>query len=107
MRGEMHKKLDVLQSLFEAQNAGGCNILCGDMNARTAELDDYMTVVDLQDYFDIPDEGAYLNCYIPKRSNCDKKAQSSGTWGCELLELCRSTELLIANGRTLGDGKGE
>ncbi len=34
--------------------------------------------------------------------HCDKH-NGSGTWGCELLELCRSTELLIANGRTPGD----
>ena len=40
-------------------------------------------------------------------NECDKKPPGSGTWGCELLELCRSTELLIANGRTLGDVKGE
>ncbi len=39
------------------------------MNARTAELDDYIIFADLQDYLDVPDEGAYLNAYIPKRSN--------------------------------------
>ena len=77
------------------------------MNARTAELDDYIRLADLQDLFKVPDEGAYLNSHIPKRSNCDKKPPRSGTWGCELLELCRSSELLIANGRTLGDVKGK
>ncbi len=85
----------------------GCIVVCGDMNARTAELDDYIRLADLQEFVDIPDEGAYLNSHIPKRSNCDKKPPGSGTWDCELLELCRSTELLIANGRTLGDVKGE
>jgi len=72
--------------------------VCGDMNARTAELDDYIRLADLQDYLDVPDEGAYLNAYIPKGSNCDKSPPGSGTWGCELL---------IVNGRTLGDVKGE
>ena len=99
---------DALQlDIVEVQNAGGCTVVCGDMNARTAELDDYIRLADLQDYVDVPDEGAYLNSYIPSKSNCDKKPPGSGTWGCELLELCRSTELLIANGRTLGDVKGE
>ena len=77
------------------------------MNARTAELDDYIRLADLQDYVDVPEEGTYLNSYIPSRSKCDKKPPGSGTWGCELLELCRSTELLIASGRTLGDVKRE
>ena len=98
---------DALQlDIVEVQNAGGCIVVCGDMNARTAELDDYIRFADLRDCLDVPDEGAYLNAYIPMRSSCDKSAPGSGTWGCELLELCRSTELLIANGRTLGDAEG-
>ncbi len=99
---------DALQlDIAEAQSAGGCIVVCGDMNARTAELDDYIRLADLQDYVDVLDEGAYLNsCDIPSRSNCDKPP-GNGTWGCELLDLCRSTDLLIANGRTLGDVRGE
>ena len=93
--------------IVEAQNAGGCIIVCGDMNARTAELNDYTRLADLQDYVEVPDEGTYLKTFIPKRSHCDKTFPGSGTWGCELLELCRSTELLIANGQTVGDIKGE
>ena len=50
-------------------------------------------------------EEAYLGADVPRRSNCDK-APTSGTWGEELLELCRSTELLIVNGRTPGDHTG-
>ncbi|DBA98287.1 TPA: hypothetical protein ACH3X1_001208 [Trebouxia sp. C0004] len=80
--------------IVEAKIAGGCIVVCGDMNARTAELDDYIRLADLQDYVDVSDEGAYLNFYVPKRSNCDKKPPGSGTWGCELLELCWFTELL-------------
>ena len=80
---------DALQlDIVEVQNAGGCIVVCGDMNAKTAELDDYIRLADVQDYVDVPDEGAYLNSYIPSRSNCDKKPPGSSTWGCELLELC-------------------
>ena len=53
---------DVSQlDIAEAPNAGGCVVVCGDMNARTAELDDYIGLADLQGYVDVPDEGAYLN----------------------------------------------
>jgi len=38
-------------------------IVCGDMNARTAEVDDCIRFADLQGYLDVPDEGAYLNAY--------------------------------------------
>ena len=97
---------DTLQNdIVDAQNAGGCIIVCGDMNARTAEQDDYTRLADLQDFVDVPEEGAYLGADVPQRSNCDK-ASTTGTWGEELLELCRSTELLIVNGRTPGDPTG-
>ena len=97
---------DTLQNdIVDAQNAGGRIIVCGDMNARTAEQDDYTRLADLQDFVDVPEEGAYLGADVPQRSNCDK-ASTTGTWGEELLELCRSTELLIVNGRTPGDPTG-
>ena len=65
----------------------------------------YTRLADLQDFVDVPEEGAYLGADVPQRSNCDK-ASTTGTWGEELLELCRSTELLIVNGRTPGDPTG-
>ena len=67
--------------------------------------DDYTRLADLQDFVDVPEEGAYLGADVPQRCNCDK-APNAGTWGGELLELCRSTELLIVNGRTQGDPTG-
>ena len=39
---------DALQlDIVEVQNAGGCIVVCGDMNARTAELNDYIRLADL------------------------------------------------------------
>ena len=97
---------DLLQNdVVDAQNAGGCIIVCGDMNARTAEQDDYTRFADLQNFVDVSEEGAYLGADVPQRCSCDK-APSAGTWGGELLELCRSTELLIVIGRTLGSHRG-
>ncbi|DBA79656.1 TPA: hypothetical protein ACH3X1_008333 [Trebouxia sp. C0004] len=84
---QLRAKNDVLRNFCQAENETPDSL-------KTAE------------YVDVPDEGAYLNTYIPKRSNSDKSPPSSSTWGCELLELCQSTELLIVNGRTLGDIKG-
>ena len=33
----------------------------GDMNARTAERNDYIRLADVQDFVDVSDEGAYLS----------------------------------------------
>ena len=58
---------DTLQNdIVDAQNAGGCIIVCGDMNARTAEQDDYTRLADLQDFVDVTEEGAYLGADVPK-----------------------------------------
>ena len=43
---------------------------------------------------------------VPQRCNC-KKAPTIGTWGDELLEIYRSTELLIVSGQTSGDSTGQ
>ena len=75
------------------------------MNARTAEEDDCIRLADLQDFVDVPEDGAYLVTDLPQRCNCDK-APNAGTWGGKLLELWWSTELLIVNGRTPGDPTG-
>ena len=91
-----------LQNIVDAQNAGGCIVVHGDMNARTAEQDDYTRLADLQDFVNVPEEGAHLGADIPQRCNSDK-APTTGTWGDELLELCQSTELQTVNGRTPGD----
>ena len=57
---------DTLQNdIVDAQNAGGCIIVCGDVNARTAEQVDYTRLGDLQDCIDVPEERAYLGADIP------------------------------------------
>jgi len=59
---------DALQlDIVDAQNAGGCIAVCGDMNARTAEEEDHMQLADLQDFVGgLPDEEAYLDKDIPR-----------------------------------------
>ncbi|KAL3148731.1 hypothetical protein ABBQ38_014142 [Trebouxia sp. C0009 RCD-2024] len=74
---------DTLQDdIVDAQNAGGCIIVCGDMNARTAEQADYISLADLQGFVDVPEEGAYLGAEVTQR--CYDKAPTAGTWGDEL-----------------------
>ena len=57
------------------------------MNTRTAELDDYIRLADLQDYVDVPDEGAYLNSYIPAEATVTRNLQAAAhgvvsCWSC-------------------------
>ena len=44
--------------------------------------------------------------YIRQRRNKDLLAPGSQTWGPELLGFCQQADLLILNGRTLGDEYG-
>ena len=78
---------DTLQNdIVDAQNARGCIVVCGDMNARTAEQDDYTRLADLQDFVDVPEEGAYLGADVPPRCRCDK-ADTAGTWAAGALSV--------------------
>ena len=80
-------------------------------DARTAEQDDYMRLSELPSYvyFDVPDKADDLTGYIQPRQNCDKvwSPMASDTWGPELLELCKTSSMLILNGRTPGNEMGK
>ena len=59
---------DTLQNhIVDAQNAGACIIVCRDMNARTAEQADYTRPADLQDFVEVPEEGAYPGADVAQR----------------------------------------
>ena len=50
---------DTLQNdSVDAQNAGGCIMVWGNIKVRTAEQDDYTRLADLQDFVDVSEEGA-------------------------------------------------
>ena len=80
--------------ILQFQGRGADIIICGDMNARTAEQDDYISLSELPDYLDVPDEADDLPSHIQPRHNCDKVWDPNDTWGSELLELCKDTSLL-------------
>ena len=79
-------------------------ILCGDLNAHTAQLDDYII---LDPHLVQMEEVALLQMNLPDvlqkiklpllRANKDLSRQDGN--GLRLLELCKNTGLFIANGR--------
>ena len=72
-------------------------MLIGDFNARTHTLPDNLpNNKHDEDYFDMRH---YLN-----RNNCDKTQPN--LHGKSLINLCRSTNLRILNGRKIGDSFG-
>ena len=55
------------------------HIVRRDMNASTAEQADYTRPADLQDFVEVPEEGAYLGADVAQKRNCDK-ASGAGNW---------------------------
>ena len=70
-------------------------IICGDMNARTREMPEYV-IDDTQQYIPLPVDYV-LDDEIPPRVSQDKSGSNSN--GQQLLEFYKQTSLRIANGR--------
>ena len=70
-------------------------IICGDMNARTREMPDYV-IDDTQQHIPLPVDYV-LDDEIPPRVSQDKNGSNSN--GQQLLDFCKQTSLRIANGR--------
>ena len=74
-------------------------MLLGDFNARTSKLEDFISHEGNTFINDITE-----NSFIPvKRNNFDGTINQHGKW---LIELCKTCNLRILNGRTLGDSLG-
>ncbi|MEW8548531.1 MAG: reverse transcriptase family protein [Candidatus Thiodiazotropha sp.] len=81
-------------------------IITGDINARTAKLNDYVIADNfLSDYFDFDDEtlsffdktNTLFHYGVPlNRANCDRKTNNNGHW---LIDTCKNNNLFIVNGR--------
>ena len=75
-------------------------LLMGDFNGRVGNLDDrYIDDTPLTQ--NIPTQKPDFD--IPTRKNCDIIANSHGK---KIIQLCQSMNLLIINGRTIGDAIG-
>ncbi len=93
--------------VLEYQGKGSQTLICGDFNARTAEEPDFLRMADLQPFLPTALDEDELPDYIQQRRNKDLLAPGSQTWGPELLGFCQQADLLILNGRTLGDEYGQ
>ena len=75
-------------------------MLLGDFNARTTKLEDSVSKEGNTFIGDITE-----TCYSPKnRENFDNTMNNHGKY---LIELCKTCNLRILNGRTLGDSFGK
>ena len=76
--------------------------MCGDFNSRTGDKIDFISDLDSLN-LDLPSD--ILATYDPpiRRNNMDKAIKGDYQ---ELLDLCISSDLLILNGRTIGDPFG-
>ena len=92
---------DISTNLIKHSNLNSPIILLGDLNSRTGELPDFE---ERDKNTDINEYNDFRRTTIPtKRNNCDKQTNAMGL---KLLELCKSHDLQIINGRTFGDEDG-
>ena len=75
-------------------------ILCGDFNARIAQNPGQI-VENVSDHIPLPDD--YIPDALSKRNSLDKNVNS---YGKIFLNLIKNNQLIILNGRTLGDLTG-
>jgi hypothetical protein len=92
----------ILESdIIKFSKQGHCMVM-GDFNARTSSEPDNCTNDNLNLHLDIP-VSVISSKHLP-RINSDKSKVD--THGSNLLSLCKSSDLRILNGRTLGDSLG-
>ena len=92
---------DQLERETELFCTKGNVILCGDFNARTGTLVDFIQMDGENNVCDIPSN--YTCDYVHKRSSMDKVVQK---YGRKFVRLCVDNNMYILNGRTLGDLQG-
>ena len=96
------KKFQVLQDEVMHFQKKGRIIFTGDINARTGKNNDYI-LLDKHNF--LSEEGEDESALIfPERNSEDQKTDNRGE---ELLELCKSLNLVILNGRKPGDMFGK
>ena len=95
------KKFQVLQDEVMQFQQKGLIIFTGDLNARTGKTIDYI-LPDRHNFLDEDEESEHQ--LFPERNSEDAKTDNRGE---ELLELCKSLNLVILNGRKPGDMFGK
>ncbi|KAK3102147.1 hypothetical protein FSP39_009168 [Pinctada imbricata] len=93
-----------LKSDIERYQKLGETLICGDFNARTGKLKDYIDHDDIGESFvDCPLPTVYLPDTCAPREQLDKTCNSHGIL---LTDMCKTLNLRILNGRFLGDSQG-
>ena len=106
-------KFALLLSEISSLPYQGPKILCGDFNSRTGSLRDYIKDYttgcdgDLSPLLDIDaTEGSRVNSYL-MRNNMQSRSSMDGNTtnkhGLELIDLCKTCNMLIMNGRCGAD----
>ena len=84
---------DVLEQDVYYYSSLGCVAVCGDLNSRVGNKNDFVVHDDVSILFDDP---SYIPDSTPARASIDNVCNSHGV---RLLDLCKSTSLRIVNGR--------
>ena len=91
---------DGLESDIAFYSSKGDILLMGDMNARFGQKNEILTQMD------VSTEGIFMTKQIPiqKRQSEDEKINS---YGNKLIKIMNSSQIILLNGRKLGDTKGK
>ena len=92
------EKAQKLLETIASFQAKGEVLISGDFNARTSNKNDIIAPDKFDDELEIEIEGKYM-----ERNSQDKTINKRGE---DLLDLCKSLDLRIANGRKIGDPFG-
>jgi hypothetical protein len=95
----------LLSYILELEIKQGLNLnllVCGDLNAHTSELPDFVPDDDIAHSYFLPDD--YVeDSYLPRKS-LDKGRVNSN--GIQLLDICKQSGMRILNGRLYDDKIG-
>lgn len=91
--------MHILENDIKTYSAKGEILICSDTNARTGELNETIDISADENFIPIPSD-LDGNHTISSRNSKDKISCARGK---ELIELCTTCDLLLLNGRTIGD----
>ena len=93
-----------LNSILCKIDSSESTILMGDFNARTAKVDEIVSRGSLDEILNLPNHlSSHVDEDIPKRNNTDPATNANAE---SLIDILKSHDLLILNGRTTDDMHG-
>ena len=103
---------DILHEVVNKLADTGDIIICGDLNARIGVSEDINPQENAADFIDLPSSVKYnshrgLPPNIPISAKRTSQDMFTNSHKAHLLDLVRANNLLILNGRTLGDSSGK